>query len=110
MISFAISVMFHPIWTQYFVVEQGFQIIGISIAGIITNSITFLILKVLKNSRDDLKDTKVPFFVKSTFEKEGLMEYFWLGAPYMLIGFLDYWMWELMTLSAGIIGVDEQAS
>lgn len=109
MISFAIAVMLHPIWTQYFVVKQGMNIIGISIAGIITNSITFLILKIFKNTHNDLKETKVPFFGKSTFDKEGLVEYFWLGAPYMLICFLDFWMWELMTLSAGILGVDDQA-
>jgi Na+-driven multidrug efflux pump len=85
------------------------DIIGISIAGIITNSITFLILKIFKNTRSDLKETIVPFFGESTFDKEGLMEYFWLGAPYMLINFLDYWTWELMTLSAGILGVEDQA-
>ena len=106
MFSFTISVFLHPFWSQYFVIEKDFKIIGIAIAGIITNSITFISLKVFKNTRNDLTESKVPFFDKSTFDRAGLLEYFWLGAPLLLINFLDFWMWELMTLSSGMISVD----
>ena len=85
------------------------NIVGIAIAGIITNSITFIILKIFKNTYFGLKDTKVPFFEQTSFEKEGLMEYFYLGAPFMLTNLMGFWGWELMTLSAGFISVEDQA-
>ena len=107
MISFAISVMLHPIWMQYFVIERGQGIIGIAIAELITNSITFTILKIFKNTYGSLEETKVAFYQNSTIESKGLKEYFWIGAPFALIYFLDYWMWELMTLSAGLISVND---
>lgn len=110
MLSFATSVMLHPIWVQYFVIECDLSIVGIAIAGCITNLITYTIIKIFISKQKDLKESEIPFFDSRTFESEGLVEYFWLGAPYMLINFLDYFMWELMTLSSGMIGINEQAS
>ena len=107
MISFAISVMMHPIWTQYLVITCDLQIVGIAIAGIITNTITFIIIKTFMYFKEDLKESQIPLCDSRTFDKEGFKEYFWLAAPFMFINFLDYWVWELMTLSSGMIGVDE---
>lgn len=45
MVSFAISVTFHAYWINKLAIEMDLKIIGIAIAGIITNSLTFIIIK-----------------------------------------------------------------
>ena len=67
MIAFTLSVMLHPLWSYIFVMVKGLSITGIAIAGIITNSITFVSLKIFKNSRRDLDSSNVAFLDKSTF-------------------------------------------
>lgn len=85
-------------------------IVGIAIAGIITNLTTFMILKVFKNTDKRLICTKVAFFNSSTIDNEGLKEYFYLAAPFFIINFLDFFMWELMTIAAGLLSVEDQAT
>lgn len=56
-----------------------------------------------------INQTKIAFSDAQTFDKDGLKEYVTLAAPYVLMSFLDFLMWELMTITAGLISVDEQA-
>ena len=45
MLSFAISVAFHAHWIQKLAIELDLKIVGIALAGIITNSLTLIIIK-----------------------------------------------------------------
>ena len=54
-----------------------------------------------------INQTKIAFSDEQTFDKDGLKEYVTLAAPYVLMSFLDFLMWELMTITAGLISVDE---
>lgn len=54
MMAFTVSIIIHPFWCHFFVIKKDLKIVGISIAGIITNSITFFSLKVFKSMRKDL--------------------------------------------------------
>ena len=45
MLSFAISVTFHAFWIQELAIEMEMKIIGIALAGVITNILTLIIIK-----------------------------------------------------------------
>ncbi len=45
-LSFTISVAFHPVWTEIFIVKYNFGMLGIAYAGMITNLTTFTIIKI----------------------------------------------------------------
>ena len=72
-LSFTISVAFHPIWTHIFIVKYQLGMLGIAYAGMITNLTTFVIIKIFIMNQPSLKETNVPFFDKSTFDKQGLL-------------------------------------
>jgi Na+-driven multidrug efflux pump len=46
LLSFMISTIFHPLWAYLFIVKYEQGMLGISLAGLITNSITFVIIKL----------------------------------------------------------------
>jgi Na+-driven multidrug efflux pump len=56
-----------------------------------------------------LEETRIPFFDSCTFEFQGLKDYVSIGAPYILVVLLEYWVYEQMTLASGLLGVTEQA-
>ena len=93
-LSFTISVSLHPVWTYLFIVHYDFGILGIAIAGFITNFITFSIITIFINIEPTLKKTIVPFFDKSTFERKSLWEYTALALPLISTCFLEVWIWE----------------
>ena len=53
-LSFTVSVTLHPLWTYLFIVKYGFGILGIAIAGLITNMTTFLLIKIFMSTRPQL--------------------------------------------------------
>lgn len=85
------------------------KIQGIALAGAITNFLTYIFMRILFSMQDDL--AKANHWPDSrSFDLKGLCDYFMLGVPMILINSLDYWGWEAMTLTSGLIGVKEQAS
>jgi Na+-driven multidrug efflux pump len=70
------------------------KIVGIAIAGIVTNSLTFIIIKCFMLTQTDLSDTRISFFDKSTLDARGLMTYVKIGLPQIAFSFFDYWIWE----------------
>ena len=93
-LSFTVSVTFHPLWTYLFIVKYEYGIIGIAIAGLITNLTTFILIKIFILSRPQLKETKVSLCSKSTFDSKGLYQYVSLALPLIFTIILDNWVWE----------------
>ena len=103
MIGFMISVLFHPIWGSY--LSQYYGIKGIALSSLITNSLTFILLKIFMRFTNHVEHLSI--FSWTTFD---LKEYFLLGLPYFFIQFLDYWAWEQMTLVSGQISLADQTA
>jgi hypothetical protein len=83
--------------------------LGIAYAGMVTNLTTFAIIKIFIMKQPSLKETNVPFCDKSTFDKEGLLQYTILALPLIATTTLGIWVWEQMTLAAGLISMEDQA-
>ena len=103
MLSFLIAVSLHPFWISKF---QSNGIIAISLACIITNFITFALIKAFILTQKDLKKAQISIFEKSTLN---LGDYWSLALPFMIVVLLDNWVWEQMTLASGLVGIDDQA-
>jgi multidrug resistance protein, MATE family len=108
-LSFTISVLFHPVWTYLFIVKYEMGMLGISLAGLITNVITFLIIKLFILAQPSLAETRTKFCDKTTFDTSGLYNYTALALPLISTCLLESWVWEQMTLSAGLISTEDQA-
>jgi Na+-driven multidrug efflux pump len=74
-LSFTISTAFHPVWAYLFIVKYELGLLGISLAGLITNSITLLIIKLFIKTQPSLLETRTRFCDKSTFDSSGLWDY-----------------------------------
>ena len=83
-------------------------IAGTSLASLITNLLTLLINIYLTNTTENLKSaTKVSFFDERVFKN--LDVYLSIGMPCMMILILDWSCFEVSSLMAGFIGVNELA-
>ena len=54
MLSLSVSIIFHPIWLYIFVEQYKMGVMVIAFAGIISNFLTFVLMKILLNSQRDL--------------------------------------------------------
>ena len=82
-LSFTISTMFHPVWAYLFIVKYELDMLGISLAGLITNSITFVIILIFMQSQPSLVETKIKFCDKSTIDSHSLYQYTNIALSYM---------------------------
>ena len=62
------------------------------------------------HSIDEIKEALVFPSVRDILNLSSLSEYMELGVPSALMLCLEWWVFEIMILMAGFIGVDEQAS
>jgi Na+-driven multidrug efflux pump len=83
--------------------------LGIALAGLITNSITFVIIYGFTITQPSLLEARTRFCDKSTFDASALWIYTKMALSFILIVVLDTWVWEQMTLAAGLISTDDQA-
>ena len=70
-------------------------VIGIALAGIITNFLTFVLMKILLNCQRDLDGAN---FMPDSRVFVGFWTYIKLGLPLLFVMMIDYWSWELLTL------------
>jgi hypothetical protein len=82
------------------------KLIGVALAGTVTFSIVLVLLRIVIWHMDLLKDSNTPFLDKSTFEKMELLRFCKQALPLLLSCVLDNWMWEQMTLAAGLISIN----
>lgn len=103
----AIAVAFHYVWCQIFVIWLDYGIVGTGISNVITQSLTFLLLIFYTNTQEDIaKSIQWP----NEGVYDGLREYFAIGIPSTIMLCLDWWVWELLILISGYLGVHEQAT
>lgn len=57
MISLSISVLIHPLWLTLFMEKYQMGIVGIALAATITNTISYILMKILYHCMDDLKES-----------------------------------------------------
>lgn len=103
----AIAVSFHYLWCQIFVIHLEFGIVGTGISNVITQSLTFLLLIFYTNTQEDI-DQAIQWPDSRIYE--GMSEYFSIGIPSTIMLCLDWWVWELLILISGYLGVHEQAT
>jgi len=107
MVSFFISVTIHPIWCKILAIDFGLKLQGIAIAGCISNGINFMLMTFFFWTQEDLKEA---FTWPDRRSLSGLGTYLKIGGPSIVMGCLDFWAYELMTVVSGLIGVRQQAA
>lgn len=82
-------------------------IVGIGYASTLSNLTVYSSLIIYSSCIPELKEA-VFLPDKKTFRM--LSQYLALGVPSVLMMMLEWWAYEVMTLMAGYIGVNEQAA
>ena len=103
----SIGTLFHVFACYFFVDILKYDIQGIGLASIITNFIIYVLIIAYSRNIPEIKNTAKSDFLVT---KQGLYEYFLLGAPCAIMVALEWWAYQLMMVLSGIIGVPEQAA
>ena len=90
-----------------FVVYFEMGITGIGLANVCTQLIIFVLLVSYTNMQTDIQEA---IFYPDSRTYNDLKTYFSLAIPSTMMLCLDWWVWELMVLISGYLGVDEQAA
>lgn len=106
MIAYYISIFFHIGLSYLFVWKLDYGIKGTGIASTLTNSINYLFLICFSNSIPEIKEA---ITLPDSRVFSGLWQYLSLGIPSTIMLCLEFWVYDLMILMAGYIGVKEQA-
>ena len=91
-------------WLFLVYLEMGIE--GLGIAVTLTQVVVFVGMLILTNMQEDLKEALIPFD-KRAFQD--LSPYFNIAFPGYVMLALEWWVWELMILISGLLGVEEQA-
>lgn len=102
-----ISVFIHPFWCWYLAITLDMKITGIALAGLICHLTTFFIMSFFFWLDKDVEEACT---LPDKRALQDLKAYMAIGAPGVLMLALDLWAYDLMTLTAGSIGVKEQAA
>ena len=104
-----ITVVFHIVLWYFLTYTFELGVIGISVASTITNfgNLLIVILYITYYDKTVPKESW-HFFNKDSFKGYG--EYFKFGIPSALIICLEWWSYELLTIYAGMLSVDELAA
>jgi MATE family multidrug resistance protein len=100
----AVGISFHVLWSYIFVIHLGYGIIGTGISNVITTTLIFVLLLVYTNTQDDIAEA-VQMPDSRVFDD--MYEYFSIGIPSTIMLCLDWWVWELLILISGYLGVHE---
>jgi len=104
MLAYYISIVFHIILSWVFVWKLDYGIVGTGIASTLTNSINYIFLLVLSKCIPSIQDAiKLPDARAFT----GLWQYLKLGIPSTIMLCLEFWVYDIMILMSGYIGVKE---
>jgi len=104
MIAYYVSIAFHILLSYIFVWKLDYGILGTGIASTLTNSINYIFLLVLSSCIPDIKEA---ITLPDSRALSGLGEYLKLGIPSTVMLCLEFWVFDLMILMAGYIGVKE---
>ena len=78
MISFLISTALHPLWCYIFVIKENYGLVGLTIAGFISNLITLTLMHLFFQFQSDIKAANVAFDKRAL---KDLSLYIQIGIP-----------------------------
>ena len=104
MIAQWFSLIFHFFSSWFFVQKLGLGILGTGYAYAASNLVSFVSLLIITNTIDEINEAVV-YPNSESFQKIG--EYLELGVPSTAMLCLEWWVYELMMLIVGTIGVNE---
>jgi MATE family multidrug resistance protein len=102
-----VGIALHVVWLELMVVYLKLDIKGIGLAVLITELIVFGLLLGFTHCQKDLQDALIRPDARVF---EDLKTYFSIALPSYVMLALDWWVWELMILISGYLGVQEQAA
>jgi MATE family multidrug resistance protein len=102
-----VGIALHVVWLELLVVHFKLDIIGIGIAVLITECIVFGLLLGFTHYLKDLQNALIR---PDSRVFEDLRTYLSIALPSYVMQALDNWIWELMVLISGYLGVQEQAA
>ena len=103
---YAIAISLHPVWSYIFVVKHDLEIYGLAAACFLTFTLAFILQKLLIWRLDLFQGQQVRFLDKNTFDKVEIKRYIKTALPLVFSSILENWLYEIMTLAAGIIGLN----
>lgn len=102
-----IGVTLHVVWCYVFVVHSDLEIQGLGLANVFTQFILFAGLLYFTNQEEAISKALTPPD-RTIFQD--LRPYLSLAVPSALMVILGWWIWELMVICGGLLGVPEQAA
>ena len=109
MVSITIAVAFHPLWLWIFLIKWDMGIVGVALAGTVSNTIDFILIKAIMACQSELKPTRIWICDPSTFQREVLKEYATVAYPFIFISFLNNWSLQQMVIASGYLPLNDQA-
>jgi MATE family multidrug resistance protein len=95
------------VWLELLVVHLKLDIRGIGLAVLITELIVFGLLLGFTHYQKDIQDALI---MPDSRVFDDLRTFFSIAFPSYVMLALDWWVWELMILISGYLGVQEQAA
>jgi Na+-driven multidrug efflux pump len=84
-------------------------IVGVAMAGTVSNIIDFILIKAIMACQSELKPTRIWICDPSTFQKQELYEYATVAYPFIFISFLNNWSLQQMIIASGYLPLNDQA-
>ena len=102
MIAILISILFHIYLSWYFVWKLDLGIVGTGYASTITNLTNYVTLIIISLSNAEVRKT-IALPDRRSFD--GIPGYLKIGAPVVFMSAIEFWVYDIMILMAGYIGV-----
>ena len=106
LVAILVSVTIHIYLSWYFVWKLEYGIVGTGYASSITNLINYACLLLISILDSEVRQTIV-FPDKRSFN--GIKGYLMIGAPVVFMSAIEFWVYDIMILMAGYVGVQAQA-
>ena len=106
LVAIIFSVCFHLYLSWYFVWNLDYGIIGTGYAATITNLTNYVLLLIISVCDEDIRKTMMFPDARCLSGIKGYLE---MGAPIVFMSAIEFWVYDIMILMAGYIGVQAQA-
>lgn len=103
MYTMILTSFLHLVWCYLLTKVWTFDVVGVSLATLITFFLNFAIITLYCRNDKEIKKSFF-FFTKESFEDLG--EYLKIGIPSCCMLCLEWWSFEVLALMAGYISVE----
>lgn len=107
LLAYMISSCIFPFIAYFLAIHWQMEILGLAVAILIHNTTSLVLMNLFFWRNHDIKEAFVPF---SSECFSIARQYVLIGLPTVFVFIISLWSYEFMVLSAGLIGVVEQAS